>query len=307
MLVLDSGDAFFKSDVLPNNTREADILKARTILDGYTRIGYDCINVGGFDFANGKDFLLGLQDSSSIPFISANIVSKETAELLFEPYTILERAGVKIGVIGLVDHLPPHIENFGVDDVFSAGKRYLAEVETKSDITVILANVDRKITKNLRQNFPTADYIFLSKTRSRTQPSTAQPAGPMIYSSGIQGKYLAQVSISFNKKDESIVYVSPKKAELEQINRRLKNLQKRDPNKSLEDLYAGQPNVLNIISEYSSKKEIIEAEIAGASNTSEFELLDLSREVESDPELLAIVDDILETCSKLTKKTQSSS
>lgn len=282
-------------------------MKAQTILDGYSRIGYDCINVGGFDFANGKDFLLGLHQSSNIPFISANIVHKETAELVFDPYTILECAGVKIGIIGLADHLPPHIEDFGVDDVFSAGKRYLAEVETKADITVILANVDRKITKNLRQNFPTADYIFLSKTRSRTQPTTAQPAGPMIYSSGIQGKYLAQVSISFNKRDESIVYASPKKAELEQINRRLRNLQKRDPEKSLEELYAGQPNVLNIISEYASKKEIIEAELAAASNTSDFELLDLSRKIESDPELLAIVDGILETCTKLTQKAQSSS
>ena len=166
---------------------------------------------------------------------------------------------------------------------------------------------NRKITKNLRQNFPTADYIFLSKTRSRTQPTTAQPAGPMIYSSGIQGKYLAQVSISFNKRDESIVYASPKKAELEKINRRLRNLQKRDPEKSLEELYAGQPNVLNIISEYASKKEIIEAELAAASNTSDFELLDLSRKIESDPELLAIVDGILETCTKLTQKAQSSS
>ncbi|MBT3216683.1 MAG: hypothetical protein HOD97_03425 [Candidatus Marinimicrobia bacterium] len=291
---------------MPRNTRDADILKARTIMDGYDRIGYDCINVGGFDFANGKDFLLTLGQSSNIPFISANIVEKETANLIFEPYIILDRDGIKIAVIGLTDHLPPHIDDLGINDVFTAGKRYLKEVESKADIAIILANVDRKITAKLRENFPTADYIFLSKTRSRTQPSVNQPSGPMIYSTGIQGKYIAQISLSFNNRDEAIVNTSPKVGELGLINRRLENLQKRDPDKSLKELYAGQPNVLSIITEYNVKKQLIQAELDNANNTSEYALVDLNRKIKSDPELLTIVDGILETCSELTKKNQSS-
>jgi 2',3'-cyclic-nucleotide 2'-phosphodiesterase (5'-nucleotidase family) len=304
--VLDSGDAFFKADILPNNTREADILKAETILSGYERIGYDCINVGGFDFANGKEFLFGLQNTSKIPFISANIVDTETAQPVFDPYVIVERQGMKIGIVGLSDHLPAHVEGLGVDDVFSSGKRYLAEVEQKSDITIILANVDRKITKDLRKHFPSANYIFLSKTRSRTQPGNIQPEGPMIYSTGIQGKYLAKVDVSFRNGNEPILYTSPKNAELERINRRLKNLQKRNPETPLEELYAGQPNVLNIVNEYRAKKEMIESELSDAANTSEYQLMDLSRKVESDPGLLAIVNDVLAACDELTGKTKSS-
>jgi len=304
--VLDSGDAFFKADILPNNTREADILKAETILSGYERIGYDCINVGGFDFANGKEFLFGLQNTSKIPFISANIVDTETAQPVFDPYVIVERQGMKIGIMGLSDHLPAHVEGLGVDDVFSSGKRYLAEVEQKSDITIILANVDRKITKDLRKHFPSANYIFLSKTRSRTQPGNIQPEGPMIYSTGIQGKYLAKVDVSFRNGNEPILYTSPKNAELERINRRLKNLQKRNPETPLEELYAGQPNVLNIVNEYRAKKEMIESELSDAANTSEYQLMDLSRKVESDPGLLAIVNDVLAACDELTGKTKSS-
>lgn len=304
--MLDSGDAFFKADILPNNTREADILKAETILSGYERIGYDCINVGGFDFANGKEFLFGLQNTSKIPFISANIVDTETAQPVFDPYVIVERQGMKIGIMGLSDHLPAHVEGLGVDDVFSSGKRYLAEVEQKSDITIILANVDRKITKDLRKHFPSANYIFLSKTRSRTQPGNIQPEGPMIYSTGIQGKYLAKVDVSFRNGNEPILYTSPKNAELERINRRLKNLQKRNPETPLEELYAGQPNVLNIVNEYRAKKEMIESELSDAANTSEYQLMDLSRKVESDPGLLAIVNDVLAACDELTGKTKSS-
>lgn len=304
--MLDSGDAFFKADILPNNTREADILKAETILSGYERIGYDCINVGGFDFANGKEFLFGLQNTSKISFISANIVDTETAQPVFDPYVIVERQGMKIGIMGLSDHLPAHVEGLGVDDVFSSGKRYLAEVEQKSDITIILANVDRKITKDLRKHFPSANYIFLSKTRSRTQPGNIQPEGPMIYSTGIQGKYLAKVDVSFRNGNEPILYTSPKNAELERINRRLKNLQKRNPETPLEELYAGQPNVLNIVNEYRAKKEMIESELSDAANTSEYQLMDLSRKVESDPGLLAIVNDVLAACDELTGKTKSS-
>ena len=213
---------------------------------------------------------------------------------------------MKIGIVGLSDHLPAHVEGLGVDDVFSSGKRYLAEVEQKSDITIILANIDRKITKDLRKHFPSANYIFLSKTRSRTQPGNIQPEGPMIYSTGIQGKYLAKVDVSFRNGNEPILYTSPKNAELERINRRLKNLQKRNPETPLEELYAGQPNVLNIVNEYRAKKEMIESELSDAANTSEYQLMDLSRKVESDPGLLAIVNDVLAACDELTGKTKSS-
>ena len=99
---------------------------------------------------------------------------------------------------------------------------------------------------------------------------------------------------------------SPKVGELGLINRRLENLQKRDPDKSLKELYAGQPNVLSIITEYNVKKQLIQAELDNANNTSEYALVDLNRKIKSDPELLTIVDGILETCSELTKKNQSS-
>ena len=52
----------------------------------------------------------------------------------------------------------------------------------------------------------------------------------------------------------------------------------------------------------SVKKQLIQAELDNANNTSEYALVDLNRKIKSDPELLTIVDGILETCSELTKK-----
>ncbi|MDP1585814.1 MAG: bifunctional metallophosphatase/5'-nucleotidase, partial [Bradyrhizobium sp.] len=52
-------------------------------------------------FAYGPKGFKELADTLSYPVLAINIFEKVTGELVFAPYRIVERAGLKIGVIGL--------------------------------------------------------------------------------------------------------------------------------------------------------------------------------------------------------------
>ena len=102
--------------------------------------------------------------------------------------------------------------------------------------------------------------------------------------------------------EKEIVDVSGYENKIKSINRRLQRLQKKDPDKSLEEIYAQQDNVLKLIEQY--REDLAESEdaIASAVNTLKFEMLPLDRKIKDDGEMLAFVDKSLATCNALNKE-----
>jgi len=97
VLFLDSGDTWQGTGVALKTGGEA-IVKAQNYL------GIDAM-VGHWEFTYGKERVKELIDKLDAKFISQNIVgddpfADEYEELIFEPYTIEERGGAKIGIIG---------------------------------------------------------------------------------------------------------------------------------------------------------------------------------------------------------------
>ena len=302
-MILDAGDTFFASAVLAPQNAEGDKRQAEGILQGYEKIGCDALNIGGFDLAAGKDYLLSLTEGSAIPFISANLTDTED-NLLFPAYTIVENNGFKVGVIGVSDLIPAHIIDVKKRPFVETANKVIAEIESQVDFVVLLANVQRKEIYGLAQNFPGADYIFISRDTKRSRPESKQPeGGPYIYNSGIQGKYLTVVEISLQDPRLPIVDISTAKGKVSSITRRLKKLQEKDPNRTIEEKYADKLNVLKLVGDYRQQLVKYETIMAEAVNTTNYESIALSKSVGEDAELLAFVDETLATCNALRKKT----
>lgn len=68
---------------------------------------FDAASVGNHDVEAGPEVYNRLKDEFDFPWLAANILNKETGEPYFEPYTIIERKGVKIAVLGLVTSSVP--------------------------------------------------------------------------------------------------------------------------------------------------------------------------------------------------------
>lgn len=77
-------------------------------------MGYDAATVGNHDIEAGPLVYNRLKREFRFPYLGANVVSKETGEPHFQPYTVIRRQGIRIAVLGLTtpgvpNWLPEHL------------------------------------------------------------------------------------------------------------------------------------------------------------------------------------------------------
>ena len=305
-VILDAGDLFFSTPNLNSGNSQSELHRANAIMSGYEKIGCDAINVGKYELLAGLSFLKEQASKTSIPFVSANLRDATTGELLFDPYVIIDRGTLKVGIIGLTNLVPDTMKTVTADDYLKAGKASIIEIKNKVDVLVLMVNSDRNSYKSLPIEFPDADFIYVSGSTMRTRPNMPQKnGGPYLYSNGKQGKYLTVIDLDVKSGEEPIIDVSSIQDKIESVYRRFDRLQKKDPDKQLEEIYANQENVLSLIERY--RKDLFEAEaaLAAAVNTMNFQSVPLSRKIQDDPEMIAFVDETLATCNSLKQKSTS--
>ena len=175
------------------------------------------------------------------------------------------------------------------------------------DIIVLLVNSERNTHASMANNFEGADFIFLSGSTHRTSPSVPQKnGGPFVYSNGKQGKYLNVVDLELKNNSSPIIDVSTHEQKIRTLNNRLKRLQRKDPKKSLEEIYADQENILNLINRYRNDLKKADSSLTKATNRMKFGSLALNKSFKDDPAILAMVDSAIETCSTLNLKSPKS-
>ena len=299
-LILDAGDLFFSTTNLNKTNRESEIFRANAILEGYNKIGCDAINIGHYEMLNGLSFLKEMKSKTDIPFLSANLRDSKTNDLLFDPYVIVEKGGLKLGIIGLTNKLPDTTKSMVVDNYIEAGQFYIDQIDRKTDLIVLLVNSDRGTHDELPNHFQNADFIVTSGSTNLTRNTTkGQDAGPFLYSCGKQGKYFCVLNVIIEDSKEPFVDILAHEKNIKSIKKRFERLQKKDPDKTLDELYAGQENVLKLIAQNREKLKASELVIETAVNTITFESLSLNKKIQDDPELLAFVDESLATCKSL--------
>ena len=260
------------------------------MIDGYETIGYDAVNVGGYDLAAGYTFLKSIADSTSIPFLSANLLDKESGDHVFDPYIIIDRPPFKIGVVGVTNLLPPNVTEIAMEDYLSTGKTLIKELKEKTHLVIMLVNADKKDKGKVIQEFADADYIFISRDTQKTHRTQAQATGPIIYSPGKQGKYLAVIDLNIVHLDSPFVDVSFYKKQIKSAENRIANFQKKDPDKSLEDIYINQPNILRNIDVLNQQIKSANIQLTSGVNQSEFKLVSMNKKIGDDLDMLAFVD-----------------
>ena len=278
-------------------------LKAKTLLESSATMGDYIYNVGYFDLAAGYEFLQEMKTTFGTNFMSSNIVKAGTEELAFIPHKIIEKNGLKIGVFGITTALPATEKAIEVKDYVESAKIQIAELRPQVDLLVMLFNSTRVQAFNAMDDLSEVDYIYLSRETTRTRPEKSQdPQLPLTYGFGIQGKYVGRFDVDIADKTQPIKDVTSAMMTVSIFEQRLNNLQKRDPNQPLEEIYKNNPNVLNMVSQYKDGLTKSKSALTDGLNTSFYSLIPLGRGVASEKNLLAVVDETLKTCNTLDKK-----
>ena len=302
-VILDAGDLFFSTPELNDSNRVSEQFRANAILKGYGKIGCDAINVGHYELSAGLEFLLESARRSTTPFISANLRDADTYKLLFEPYLLIQRQGLTIGVVGLTNLVPDTTSAVVMEDYLAAGRRVIDRIRGRVDVVVVLVNSERKSYGVLPQEFPKADLIYTSGSTMMTRPMMKQAEeGPYLYSSGREGRYLNVTDLNIVDKKKPLVNVSYLQENMKYTRRKLDRLGDADPEKSLEELYAGQKNVLNTISQGRAGIARAATTLESAVNTLHFQNAAMDKSIKDDTDMAAFVSQSLTTCSGLIKK-----
>ena len=98
-------------------------------------MGYDAATVGNHDIETGHPVFDRIRDQFNFPWLAANAVDEMTGEPYFTPYTILEKNGIRIAVLGLIT---PGIPQWLPRDIWE-GIRFEDMVETaKAWVPIIM-------------------------------------------------------------------------------------------------------------------------------------------------------------------------
>ena len=115
---------------------ESNLTNGQIIIDSMNYVGFDSMTVGNHEFDWGFDTLENNIKSMEFPMLAANAIDKRTNEAFpyFEPYTIVEKKGVKIGIVGT------GAESLPTDITYSVSKylEFTDQVETVKEYSDFL-------------------------------------------------------------------------------------------------------------------------------------------------------------------------
>ena len=95
-LLLDAGDFFQGRPV-------GTVTNGRAVIEYMNNIGYDAMAIGNHEYDINEDDLIETLSLAEFPILSSNIIDRNTGEIphYMQPYVIVERLGVKIGILGM--------------------------------------------------------------------------------------------------------------------------------------------------------------------------------------------------------------
>ncbi|MCK9455252.1 MAG: thiosulfohydrolase SoxB [Sulfurimonas sp.] len=199
VLFLDSGDTWQGTGVALKSRGEA-IVKAQNYL------GID-VMVGHWEFTYGKERVKELIEMLDAKFISQNVVGNDSfaddyEELIFEPYTIEERGGAKIGIIGQSFPFTSTANPKEFTQGWSFGLRldtlqeYVDELreEHKVDCVVVLSHDGFSVDQEVARKVNGIDFILSGHTHDPS-PKPIVINGCVIVIAGSHGKYVGRLDI----------------------------------------------------------------------------------------------------------------
>ena len=167
-MVLDSGDAIWAGNIVWRPGGEP-------ILDVMTAVPYDAMCLGNREF-----HFLGIAMNSKtarakFPILSANLRPANSSKpLRAKPYEILERGGVRVGVLGLSvpciteRMLVKRVSDHYFEQPISAAERIVPELRDRCDLLIALTHIGIKRDRELAESVRGINLILGGHTHAIT-------------------------------------------------------------------------------------------------------------------------------------------
>ena len=154
-LFVDAGNALFGSG---GGARfDADV-----VVEAYTAMRYDAVNLSYRDFRQGKAATLAALSEEGVPFVSANLEDAESGTLLARPFVTVHKGEASIAILGVTQnparsaalaHLDRQLAGIRISDPVEALKEELSKLESTVDAIVVLYYGNGEGAARIRREF----------------------------------------------------------------------------------------------------------------------------------------------------------
>jgi 5'-nucleotidase len=171
--------------------------KDEPTIEAANQMGFDVGTVGNHEFDEGGDELLRLLRLARFPYVAANTRLRDGGGLLLPPYEVVERAGVRVGFIGVTTPSTPrfllerHAARFRFADISDAVNDWVPELRRRGvEAIVVLAHAGGpaqdesdapefvgEIVDETREMSPAVDVVIAGHSHSRLDLRVPNPDG----------------------------------------------------------------------------------------------------------------------------------
>ncbi len=281
LLVLDAGnfladDAFVSKQAL--KTRAAYILKA------FSYMQTDAVHVGGRDCKAGVDVLAGRGKKLSLPLTSATLQTAAPAEPLFAPYHIKKIGNRTVGIFGVSGEGPQGVTVVSPQRAAAHSVQVLKE--KGCDVIIMLSQLSSEQNRNIARTVPGIHFIAgSSAAEAHSRPEMV--GDTLVLSPGVRGEYLSVLELVFDNEGAPFYHASYRDEVVQAIVKLKAQEESPKRKKPLEDI---------VMTRLAMEEKLKALE---AKNACRYRRVALDQEVESDPQMLLLVEKYKEEILKL--------
>jgi len=223
VVLVDSGDLIQGA---PLNEYQARVERdsVHPVIAAMNALEYDASALGNHEFNYGLEFLDATLAEAEFPFLAANIYAAGTDSLVYRPYTIVERAGLRVGIIsfttpGVLIWDRTNVEGrLSFEDIVEAGARWIPLMrEEGADLIIVAAHAgvgpgstyadgagvpEENPLARLAIEVPGIDVIFAGHTAEAI--GGERVGGTLIVQAGRHADHLAFAELTVRRTSEGV-------------------------------------------------------------------------------------------------------
>ena len=179
---------------------------------------------------------------------------------------------------------------YGIIDPIRAGKNLLDKLANRSDYQVVLFNGSFDDAVVTREALVEADFMFISGHRDAPRKTNPPKKGPFLYKVGEFGRALVTIKTHVAHIDSSLKDISML-IEREKFIKETLHLLHGGASISLEEMYAGNYIMTQRINRIKTELQLVQTELASATNTVEFDYILLSSNIVDNENIKRIINE----------------
>jgi len=143
VILLDNGD-MLQGDPMAYYYNYIDTTNVNIFAEAMNYINYDAATIGNHDIETGHDVYDKFNKEINFPWLAANAIKTEEDQPYFKPYTIIERRGIKIAVLGLItpsvpNWLPEFLwKGIRFEDMIESARNWVSIISEKENPDILI-------------------------------------------------------------------------------------------------------------------------------------------------------------------------